>query len=360
MAIVFGKKFVEERTSSCEYHLSENTKRHAKYVSDADRKDYYTYISDMKKSTTEKEYEQSKKLLEMLIKSQSEKNRHKLASALSFWHERRCRWALAFKTTAHNIPRSSLAESAHASMKAGNQKNLSLVDAVYADVTDSARLEAIWSNRKDGEKCSGSGPTGHDLSLRSEIRQVAKASYLIDHERSISSSDDDLLSLVDHTGLYDPKSTHRSDKRTKPPYYAPKVKKRGKRSLESQCFKEALQKAKEMSLFTKVISVLQRSDQVVVEIEQSKRKFKVTFAEDIFCTCSPSQRVDRKTCSHVIWLYKNLFKMSDDDIQIAQVTANTEELKKLINACPDEVPLALKECYRGLERKYHPRVRRPS
>ena len=69
MDIIFVKKFVEERTSSCECHFYENTKRHAKYVSDAERKDYYAYISD-KKSTTEKEYEQSKK--EMLIKSQSE------------------------------------------------------------------------------------------------------------------------------------------------------------------------------------------------------------------------------------------------------------------------------------------------
>ena len=217
MAVVFGKKFVEERTSSCEYHLSEHTKRHAKYVSDADRKDYYTNISDMKKSTTEKEYKQNKKHLEMLMKRQSEKNRHKLTPALSFWHERHCRWALAFKTTAPNIPRSNLVESAHASMKAGNQKNFSLVDAVYAGVTDSARLETIWGNMKEGEKCSGSGPTGHDLNLRSEIRQSAKPSYLIGHERGILSSDDDLPSLVDLTGLHDPKNTHRSDKRAKPP-----------------------------------------------------------------------------------------------------------------------------------------------
>ena len=32
MANVLGKKFVEERTPSCEYHLQESVKRHSKYV----------------------------------------------------------------------------------------------------------------------------------------------------------------------------------------------------------------------------------------------------------------------------------------------------------------------------------------
>ena len=95
----------------------------------------------MKDSTTEKEYVQSKRLLEILIGNQGESNCKKLTSALKFWHDRRSRWALAFKTTSHNIPLSSLAESAHASMKSAGQKNLSLVDAVHADVTSSARVE---------------------------------------------------------------------------------------------------------------------------------------------------------------------------------------------------------------------------
>ena len=36
----------------------------------------------------------------------------------------------------HGIPHTSLAEVAHASMKAGNENNLPLVHAVYADIFD--------------------------------------------------------------------------------------------------------------------------------------------------------------------------------------------------------------------------------
>ena len=79
MAEIFGRKFVEERTSSCEFHFAENAKRHAKYVqTEPDRKEYYSLTKDMKDSTTEKEYEQSKRLLEILIARQSPENSKKL------------------------------------------------------------------------------------------------------------------------------------------------------------------------------------------------------------------------------------------------------------------------------------------
>ena len=137
-----------------------NTKQHVKYVTnDSDHEEYYSLRKDMKDSTTEKEYVQSKRLLGNLIANQGESNCIKLISALKFWHDRKSRCVLAFKTTPYNIPLSRLAESAHASMKSASQNNLSLVDAVHADVTDSARVEARWCNREDGERCFGSGPT---------------------------------------------------------------------------------------------------------------------------------------------------------------------------------------------------------
>ena len=53
MANVLGKKFVEECTSSCEYHIQESVKRHSKYI-----KDYSALVNGMKNATTELEYEE--------------------------------------------------------------------------------------------------------------------------------------------------------------------------------------------------------------------------------------------------------------------------------------------------------------
>ena len=43
-------------------------------------------------------------------------------------------------------------------MKAVSEKNVSLLDATYAHITDSARLDAKWINRIE-EESRGSGPS---------------------------------------------------------------------------------------------------------------------------------------------------------------------------------------------------------
>ena len=56
-----------------------------------------------------------------------------------------------FRVGLHNIPKSGLTEAAQASMNAASEKNISLVNATYAVITDSARLDAKWINRIEGE-----------------------------------------------------------------------------------------------------------------------------------------------------------------------------------------------------------------
>ena len=52
-------------------------------------------------------------------------------------------------TSKHKISRSSLA-------KAAGEKNFLLVDTVFAELTDSARLEAKWKKRQSEKRnCSG-------------------------------------------------------------------------------------------------------------------------------------------------------------------------------------------------------------
>ena len=57
------------------------------------------------------------------------------------------------------MPQSSLAETKQASMKAAYRSNISLVDVVYADISDSARLVAKWFNGLKRERCHGSSPS---------------------------------------------------------------------------------------------------------------------------------------------------------------------------------------------------------
>ena len=168
MAKVFGTTFVEERTSSCDFHYDLSTENHKRFVEKADRKDYQSIALQLKESVTVEGYYDAKKCMETLIERQKDGDKKPLLEALNFWHQCRRRWATTFKDMLHNAPRSSLAEVAHASMTAGGDKGLYLVDAAMADITDSIRLQAKWENREAGESARGSGPTGLNLLDRNE------------------------------------------------------------------------------------------------------------------------------------------------------------------------------------------------
>ena len=249
---VFGEDFLLQRTSSCEYHYQANVERHAKYVQDDDRFQYFELTKDMKNATTEWDYGRFKTLIEVLIEKQPNVDaKKKLSTALSWWHCRRPRWALAFKTATLNIPLSSLAEAAHASMKSAGEKNLSLVKAVQADVTDSLRLKARWKNRLLGERSTGSGPTGQELNTRSQIRQLGDAVYYANQIHN-SIDEDDSLACVDISEICNPTSSHRPDKSSRNPTYKPKLKIKRRRSLTGKIFQDTLDKVKERSLYSKV------------------------------------------------------------------------------------------------------------
>ena len=163
---VFGMEFLTNRTSSCEYHIDKSIKKHVKVVADVDKKSYEMLIISMKNATTKESYEGYKNSLKDLIERQNENVKKSLNDTLTFWDNINWRWATAFKSNLHNVHRSSLAEAAQASMKAANEKNVSLVDATYNDITDSARLDAKWKNRQCGERATGTGPTFSDLQER--------------------------------------------------------------------------------------------------------------------------------------------------------------------------------------------------
>ena len=103
---------------------------------------YMKLTSNLKNCITVEEYQRTKEQYESLINRQLEGDRKPLISTFKFWYNLKCRWATAYKSNLHAIPNPSLAEAAQASMKASNEKNISLVDSIYTGISDSARLDA--------------------------------------------------------------------------------------------------------------------------------------------------------------------------------------------------------------------------
>ena len=98
---------------------------------------------------------------------------------------------MAFKSNIHNVSRSTLAEAGEASINGGGEKNVSLIDAVYCGIAESARFKAKWQNRMMGEQSVGRGPSPLVLDKRNELRQIARANRFL---RETHEMEDDLNS----------------------------------------------------------------------------------------------------------------------------------------------------------------------
>ena len=159
-------------------------------------------------------YYQTKKSYLQLIEKQGEASKNPLIDTLNFCDKIKYRWAIAFKKNLHRVLQSSLAELAKASMKSAHENNISLVDTVYTDLSDSARLAAKWLNRLKGERYHGSGPSFLELEDRSELRKIDRANRFVEEN-----------SRFDHTGTE--KSPKENIKRSiNQSHCLPKVKKK--------------------------------------------------------------------------------------------------------------------------------------
>ena len=137
---------------------------------------------------TEEAFIRVKVQLELLIKSQSDSYAKLLMDTLRFWEKVKSRWAQPYKINFYNAARSSLAEVAQVSMKATNETSASLADASYYDITDSARLEAKWENRKNGEINTGREPMPVELLEQSSRWQIRQAKCIIEENQTTSES----------------------------------------------------------------------------------------------------------------------------------------------------------------------------
>ena len=155
--------------------MEQSVKNHKGYVTKESRDYYVNLCKSLKHSSTTKIFNSNEALLPSSISNQVCRNRKPLLNALDFWLKSKHSWALCFQHSVYQIPQSSLAEAAQASMKADSGKNLSLVDAVINSTADSLRHEANICNRQAGQRAQGRGPTGVELGKREEMPQVRRA-----------------------------------------------------------------------------------------------------------------------------------------------------------------------------------------
>lgn len=92
----------------------------------------------MKNSVATESYDICKQRIIKLTGAQEISAWKPLFDILKFWDSIKSSWATSSRVGFHNIPKSSLAEGSQASMKAAGEKNSSLVDTTYADITNSA------------------------------------------------------------------------------------------------------------------------------------------------------------------------------------------------------------------------------
>ena len=280
---VFGIKFYQERTSSCEYHFNKSVNE--------DISTYKKLWADMKNSVTTESYEICKQRMIKLIGVQEISARKPLFDTLEFWDSIKSRWATSYWVGLHNIPKSSLAEAAQASMKAASEKNISLVDATYADIIDSARLDAKWINRIEEEESRGWSPSQVELDERYEARQINRAKRYIEET---SDFNHDLTPSAEHTiNTTTPVLARQSNNAP------PKVKRKRLISTETRYFRKLLRKSLLMEGQTRVLSLTQGSEKTHLMIQCQNTNYNVEIAKAVRCDCFSQQMAGKKTSSGV-------------------------------------------------------------
>ena len=240
-----------------------------------------------------------------MINRQLEGDRKPLISTFKFWDNLKYRWDSAYQSNLHVIPTSSLAEAAQASMKASNEKNISIVDSIYADISDLSRLNAKWKNRLLGELCCGRGPSSLELQDRYELRQIDRANrYVVEKSYQVDdlkNDDSDLPPII---------STQKRKHYTRLPASSlPKVKKTRQRSLDSTYTQNVIAKADKMNQLTNFVQCQRRNSQITFVIQCKGQIFNVQIGTNFLCSCSSSTLANRKTFCHTVWGLHYFFQL---------------------------------------------------
>ena len=362
------------RTSSCEFHYNDSVKKHRRYVLKEDRRQYEALLANLKNAVTKEAYNAVKSKLQALIDRQRDGDRKPLQDALSFWHKAKHRWARAFRPNLHCDFTSSLAEVAHASMMAGGDVGGSLVDAAIADTADGMRLAAKWENRSRGEVHSGTGPSGLTLASRNARQQEARADKFIS-ETEIDRVFDPHFSDECNTAEgvpediqlgrpdFDPCRTHRPDKRLRldakqnateihlacdlysdsdedsheaesDQMTTALVGRKRQRSLSSKTFLSALKRAEKFKDMITLHHIEKSESQSIFKIREDGKNYTVTISDIFKCSCPYQLAAKKRTCSHILWCFLTVLKVSKDNPVLAQLEVGNEMLQDLLRIFP--------------------------
>ena len=129
--VVLGEEFLKPHTLGCDYHLDRSVDKSKKYLNSSDFELFCFLVNSLKNNVMEDGYNREKKKLINLIFKQAEFCQRALTDMLDFCDDVKYRWVVAFKSNTYNFSQSTLAEAAEASIKAGEEKNVSLIDAAY-------------------------------------------------------------------------------------------------------------------------------------------------------------------------------------------------------------------------------------
>ena len=214
-------------------------------------------------------------------------------------------------------------------MKAANETNASLVDAVYYDITDSACLEAKWENREKAEVSTGRGPTPVELLERSSRRQIGRAKrFNEENETNNESFNPDNA----RTGNSQPQPEQKS------PSQAPKSKRKRLRLVASVSCQRILKNAKEKKKLVCISKLSKNNNFSEVEIKHGITRHTFLIGNQFSCDCSSLKIVNRKACHHIVSVLLNLMEVGEGNQLIAQVDIGHAALMQMLSKVPVEIP----------------------
>ena len=219
-------------------------------------------------------------------------------------------------------------------MKAASEKNISLMDTTYADITDSARLDVKWINQIEAEESQRSGLSQAELDERYEARQINRSKRYIEEN---SSFNDDLTSSAEQAIITTTPALARQSNNA-----PPKIKRERLRSTQTSYFKNLLRKSLLMEGQTRAVSVTPGLEKTHLLMQCQNANYNVEIVKTVRCHCFCQKMTGKKTCCHIIWRLMNIYCLGKSDPRLAPLEFGDNIFHDLVLKTPSEIPEHLK------------------
>ena len=165
---------IVKRIKTCEFHFKECRNRQARKLGDDDRRNFKRLCNCLQ-APIPISYDKAKEDLESFIAKSPECQ--SLSTWLEWWYKRRAFVFPAFLGVSGS-PKMNLAEIIHASWVKRDNRNMSLLDAAYADARDNVQLEVKYEAFRTGDWRGGTGPSLQDKAIQGSSNELRRARAL--------------------------------------------------------------------------------------------------------------------------------------------------------------------------------------